>query len=101
MVNPELLIKREQDLIQLDLLYRLQNLMNAYVIKNYQLVGKADQAKIVTYSNPNLYKIAVQFYGDANYWTVIRDANGLTDFKLVGTFSLLIPPAPTAIPPGY
>lgn len=98
-VNPNQLIVQGQDMQQLDLLYRIQNILNAYVIGNYLLLNQAAQSQIVTIINPNLYRVAVQYYGDVNYWTVIANINSLPDPQLTGTFTLLIPPKP-AINPG-
>lgn len=46
-------------------------------------------------TNPNLYALAAQYYGDATQWQVIGDANGLTDPMPVGQFTLTIPQLPT------
>lgn len=83
------------NLIELEQLYTTQNIMNAFVIKNILLVGASPQTAIVTFINPNLYRVAVQYYGNLDYWTVIAQANNLTDPKFVGTIALLIPPQPS------
>lgn len=93
-IDPNKLIEQGDDLDTLDKLYQIQNLLNAYVIKNLLLVGQSDQARAETYINPNLYSIAVQYYGDMNYWTVIAKANNLTDTQYTGTYTILIPPKP-------
>lgn len=93
-IDPNKQIQQGTDLANLDMLYRLQSIMSSYVIKNIMLTGKAEQADIVTFINPNLYRVAVQYYGDVNYWTVIANANNLTDPKVTGTVTLLIPPKP-------
>lgn len=80
---------------QLDYLNQVQDILNAYVIKNYLLINAAPSSKAVTFINPNLYRVAVQYYGDANLWTAIASANNLTDPNLTGTYTLLIPPSPT------
>lgn len=82
------------ELTKLERLNRLSDLMASYVIKNYLLVGKAEQSLIVTYYHPNLYRVAVEHYGDADLWTVIAKANGLKDPKVNVTIPLLIPPKP-------
>lgn len=94
-VNPNQLIEQGNDLDTLDQLYQLQNILNAYVIKNLLLVNQSADARTATYINPNLYSVAVQYYGDVDYWTVIAKANNLTDVQLYGTYTLLIPPLPT------
>lgn len=93
-VNPEEQIQKGKDLEELNNLYDLQNILNAYVIKNLLLVGQSDQAKVDTFLNPNLYRVAVQYYGDVDYWGVIAKANNLTDPKYTGIITLLIPPMP-------
>jgi len=83
-----------EGLSKLEQLYLLQDTMAAYVIKNILLVGAAPLSKLVTYINPNLYRVAVTYYGDADLWTTIAQANGLTDPFNNGEFTLLIPPNP-------
>lgn len=83
-------------LTKLEQLNQLEDLMASYVIKNYLLIGKAPQAKVVEFYNPNLYRVAVQYYGDANLWTVIASANNLSDPKVDGFVPLLIPPKPSS-----
>jgi hypothetical protein len=94
-VDPNKFIDQGNDLETLDQLYTLQNILNAYVIKNLLLVGQSEQARVETYMNPNLYSIAVQYYGDVNYWTVIAKANNLTDTQYSGVMTILIPPKPS------
>jgi hypothetical protein len=105
-VNPNKLIEQGNDLELLDQLYTLQNILNAYVVKNLLLVGQSEQARVETFVNPNLYRLAVQYYGDVDYWTVIAKANPQTsnldpgnpdpyDPKITGIVTLLIPPKPS------
>lgn len=94
-IDPNKLIEQGNELTKLDQLYTLQNILNAYVIKNLLLVGQSEQARVETFINPNLYSLAVQYYGDVNYWTVIAKANNLNDTQFTGTYTLLIPPKPT------
>lgn len=91
------LATESNNLTNLALLYQMRNLMVPYVIGNMQLIGQAESAQVETFYNPNLFKIAVQFYGDITYWTVIAAANNLTtpyDPVITGLVSLLIPPKP-------
>lgn len=39
----------------------------------------------------DLYRIAVQTYGDASAWTLIANANGLTDPLIQADQSLVVP----------
>lgn len=45
-------------------------------------------------TNPNLFSMAAQYYGDATQWQVIGNANGLTDPMPIGQFSLTVPQLP-------
>lgn len=47
----------------------------------------------MTIAGGNLFKIAAQAYGDASQWNRIAAANGLWDFIITGTVTLVIPPA--------
>jgi hypothetical protein len=94
-INPNQLIQQGDELEKLDKLYTLQNILNAYVIKNLLLVGQSEQARVETFVNPNLYSVAVQYYGDVDYWTVISKANNISDTQYTGTIALLIPPKPS------
>jgi nucleoid-associated protein YgaU len=40
----------------------------------------------------NLFQIAAQYLGDATQWNRIAALNGLTDFIIVGTVTLQLPP---------
>lgn len=94
-ITPEIYILKNDLAQQLDSLNQIQDLLNAYVIKNLLLVGAAPTSHAITFINPNLYSVAVQYYGDANLWTVIANANGLDDWNLSGMYTLLIPPKPS------
>ena len=51
----------------------------------------------MTISGGNLMKIASQVYGDATQWNRIAAINGLFDFIVTGTVTLVIPaPNPAA-----
>lgn len=41
--------------------------------------------------NPNLYALAAEYYGDAQLWSVIGNANNIIDPFPTGTFNLVIP----------
>lgn len=58
---------------------------------NLLLIQRGSQGKTVTLQNPNLYRLAAQYYGDATQWTTIAIANGLVDpFASGGTISSVI-----------
>jgi nucleoid-associated protein YgaU len=46
----------------------------------------------LTIAGGNLMKLAAQLYGDATQWNRIAAANGLWDFIVTGTVTLVIPP---------
>lgn len=51
----------------------------------------------ITVTGANLFRLAAQFYGDATQWNRIAAANGLWDFLVPGTMTLVIPaPNPSA-----
>ena len=50
----------------------------------------------LTIAGGNLMKIAARLYGDATQWNRIAAANGLWDFIITGTVTLVIPPANNA-----
>jgi hypothetical protein len=99
-INTNLLISQAENMQILNDLYALQNILTAFVIPNYQLVNKSSQSITVTVTNANLFSLAVQYYSDVNYWPVIANANYLTDTKIPGTTTLIIPPKPTNDPIG-
>ena len=49
-------------------------------------------SKQITVAGGNLYQIAAQQYGNPMGWVQIAQANGLSDPKLVGLVTLIIPP---------
>jgi hypothetical protein len=49
------------------------------------------RSKEVTTTNPNLYQIAATEYGDPTKWTIIANANGVTDPMLSGTRTIIVP----------
>lgn len=46
---------------------------------------------IVVSVGDDLYRIAVQLYGDAAAWTLIASANGLTDPVITADATLVVP----------
>lgn len=108
-VYSDQLISRGQQLSELDQLYQLRDLLQGYVLKNLLLIGQSDQALAETFINPNLYALAVQYYGSVDYWTVIAKANPQPtdpnnknpdpyDPQINGVVTLLIPPKPALSP---
>lgn len=78
-----------QDLItlnQLNIMHSILQNMNT----NIALIESGTIGQVIPVTNANLYQIAAQQYGDATQWTVIADANGLTDPMIEATLSLTI-----------
>ena len=71
-------------------LYRMQAIAENMLVTTEQTKGTAD-APVITVNNDNLYRLAAKYYGDASQWTLIADANNLTDPEIYGTVKLIIP----------
>lgn len=76
-------------------LYQIQDLL-ALMQKNIALINSPTNSRTVHVINGDLFQLAVQYYGNADYWTVIAEANNLSDPRIEGSATLLIPPAPTS-----
>ena len=59
-------------------LYNLQAILNKMKILTMQTNGENQSIKVPVI-NDNLYNLAAKYYGDALQWTVIAEANNLTD----------------------
>ncbi len=46
----------------------------------------------ITVAGGDLYRVALEQYGDATAWTQIAQANGLADPVVQGVRTLLVPP---------
>ena len=75
---------------QLSALYGIQGILQQ-IYNNLALINAGATGSVITVSNTSLYYLAAQYYGDATSWTVIADANGLTDPMIFGTMTLTIP----------
>lgn len=49
--------------------------------------------KTITVAGGDLYRLAAVYYGDATLWTVIAQANGMSDPFFSGLMTLVIPDA--------
>lgn len=83
----------------------LSNIKASLTVANRNLgyINGYPNAQEVTVIGGNLADLALQYYGDATQWTVIADANGITDPVINGQVTLTIPPnpaTPTNIPGG-
>lgn len=54
----------------------------------------AVQTRTFTGADVSLFHIAARVYSDALLWNIIASANGLSDYMIVGTVQLIIPPKP-------
>jgi hypothetical protein len=79
----EPLNEQAKDMDTLSNLYKLQSIltnMNTNII----LIEEGATGQSITVNNANLYQLASQFYGNANLWTTIAEANGLVDPYVTG-----------------
>ena len=74
------------------------NLNNTLQIAQNQIKNASAPIATVVQQNPDLRALAAQYYGDANQWTVIAQANPSVKFSPTpsGVFTLTIPPAPSS-----
>jgi nucleoid-associated protein YgaU len=79
--------------------YQLQAVLER-MIKNIQLINSAPNAIFLTVSNANLFNLALQYYGDTDYWVTIAEANSLTSNLITEETTIIIPPKPTVDPKG-
>lgn len=56
------------------------------------MIAGRQTAQSITVAGGNLFQIASVYLGDATQWNRIAALNGLTDPKLVGVFTLQLPP---------
>lgn len=75
---------------QLYALYTLQYVLQQ-IYDNLALISEGATGQVITVSNVSLYALAAQYYGNADDWTTIAEANGLTDPMVNGTMTLTIP----------
>lgn len=91
MVSTEPINQQASDMTELYELYQLQAVLDR-LEKNLNLIHAVPNAQLITVVGGNLYQLAAQYYGDALQWTVIAQANNLTDPEITGLQTLLIPP---------
>lgn len=72
-----------QDLLTLSQLYNLQAVLQT-MNDNLILIEEGANGKIITGNNLSLFALAAQYYGDAQQWTTIAQANGLVDPYMTG-----------------
>ncbi len=77
---------------QLQNLYRMQGSLSR-MQANLGIINKIPNATTVTVVGGTLFDLAAQYYRDPTQWTVIAQANGLTDPFINGIQTLTIPPA--------
>jgi hypothetical protein len=77
------------DLENLNQLYQMQSTLgNMY--DNIILIEQGANGQIITVTNANLYQLAAKYYGDAQKWNAIAEANGLIDPVVQATISVSI-----------
>lgn len=85
----EAMNKQAADLTNLNNMYNLINLLQNMIL-NIGLIEEGTIGQVLTVANANLYQIAAQQYGDATQWTVIANANGLSDPMIESTLSATV-----------
>lgn len=80
--------------IQLPPLYEYDAIMGRMSANMMVLGANGPTAKTITIGGGSLQQVAAQQYGDATLWPIIAQANNITDPKLVGINTLVIPPKP-------
>lgn len=75
---------------QLYNLYKIKSLLQG-IYNNLSLIAEGATGQVITVNNVSLYTLAAKYYGDATAWTVIAQANGLTDPQITQTTTLTIP----------
>lgn len=88
-IGPGLLAGQTQNMLQANNLFELRNVCGRM---GANLVSLGSPPKKIALAGGNLFQVAQQQYGDANAWTAIAKANGMTDPFVVGTATLAIPP---------
>lgn len=75
-------------------MYALNNVLSE-MYKNIILIEEGASGTIITVNGGSLFQLAAQYYGNATLWTVIAEANGLTDPELPAGNPLIltIPPS--------
>ena len=91
MATTENLSAQQSDMLLYWQLYQVQFFLER-IQRNLSLINAAPNAQVVTVIGGNLYNLAAQYYGDAKQWTLIAQANNLTDPMINGSATLLIPP---------
>lgn len=79
--------------------YKLQAILEI-IIKNINLIKDSPNSLVVTVSKANLFDLALQYYGDINYWVTIAEANKLTTNRINTQMTIVIPPKPSSNPGG-
>lgn len=80
--------------IQLPPLYEYHAIMGRMSANMMVLGANGPTAKTITIGGGSLQQVAAQQYGDATLWPIIAQANNISDPKLNGINTLIIPPRP-------
>ena len=78
------------DLTALNQLNVMQSVLQN-MATNIALIESGTIGQVISVTNSNLFAIAAQQYGDATQWTVIAEANGLTDPMIEATITITLP----------
>ncbi len=86
-------IKQTNAAIQLPPLYEYKAIMGRTTVNLNTLAAQGPTAKTVTVGGGTLQQVAAMQYGDSSMWSLIAQANNLTDPVLSGINTLIIPPS--------
>lgn len=91
--------QQAQDEITKNRCYKLQAILQR-MIKNIKLINASPNSYVITVVNTNLFDLALQYYGNVDYWVTIAEANLLTSNWVTTEKTIVIPPKPTTNPGG-
>lgn len=87
----DLPLNQQSDELILLNLYRQALAQLTIMQRNVNTLNSPVTVKTIPMGSGNLYKVAAQEYGDPSKWTVIADANNLSDPEITSFINLIIP----------
>lgn len=82
--------EQSSDILELANLYRMQAVLERMLVRVDETKGTAD-APTVTVQDTSLYALAAKYYGSADQWVIIADANGIIEPQITKVTTLIIP----------
>lgn len=90
-MTTENLSQQTEEMVAYWQLYQIQFYLER-MQRNINLINAVPNAQLVKVIGGNLFELAAIYYGDASQWSLIAEANGLTDPMIIGVQDILIPP---------